>query len=58
MNSRYHSANFVVLLPSPAAVVPLTLRDEYPSKRRGLANGSDSFWLEEVHSKVWHNSAP
>ena len=43
MNSHYHSAN---LVPVP--------QDEYPFKRRRLANVANLSWLKEVHSKIWN----
>ena len=58
MNSHYHSAKFVILLPSPAAVAPpLASQDEHPFKRRRLGHYPDIFWLEEVRSKIWNNNA-
>jgi len=49
-----HSASNFDALP---AVAPLAPQDEYPSKRRRLADCPDYSWLEEVRLKMWNNSA-
>ena len=40
----YHSTN----------LVPPAQQDEYPFKRRRLADDPGIPWLEEIHSKVWN----
>ena len=59
MDSHYHSANLVILLPFAQLLVPLAPQDDAttgvlsPFKRRRLADDPNSPWLEGDRSKNW-----
>ena len=60
VNTRYQSLwtsskhKFQLFVIYPSANLTPAPQDEYPFKRRRLADDPGPSWLEEVHSKIWN----